>query len=184
MHGTVIDYLKKNASDAEVRGKSVLEVGSGDVNGTPREVFAPLAPNEYIGVDAAPGPCVDVVADATGLVKRFGAGRFDIVISTEMLEHVSDWRGSINAMKDVLKPGGLLFITTRSPGFPYHGFPEDHWRFTSIDFYNIFADMEIMDLSLDIPQMPGVFMKARKPSGLYRPADLSAIEVMPMKKPS
>lgn len=184
MHGTVIDYLKKNTSDGEVRGKSVLEVGSGDVNGTPRVVFAPLAPNEYIGADAGPGPCVDIVVDAVDLVKTFGNDRFDVVVSTEMLEHVSDWRSSVNAMKDVLKPGGLLFITTRSPGFPYHGFPEDHWRFTSIDFYGMFADMEIVDLSLDIPQMPGVFMKARKPPGPFKRTDLSRIEVMQMKKPA
>jgi len=182
MHGTVINYLKEKISDQEVRGKIVLEVGSYNVNGTPREVFAPLAPNEYHGVDASPGPCVDYIVNVAELVVKLGANRFDVVVSTEMLEHVQDWRRAVDEMKAVLKPGGLLLITTRSPGFPYHGFPDDHWRFTIADFYRIFADMEIIDITSDIPEMPGVFLKARKHTSLHR-VDLSQIEVFRMIQP-
>lgn len=182
MHGTVIDYLKRNVTDSEVRGKIVLEVGSYDVNGTPRDVFAPLAPNEYHGVDVGAGPCVDYVLNVADLATKFGVDRFDIVISTEMLEHAADWKLAVNQMKAVLKPGGLLFITTRSPGFPYHGFPDDHWRFTISDFQHIFSDMEIIDVSSDIQEMPGVFLKARKPMA-YKITDLSKVEVYRMEKP-
>jgi len=39
---------------------------------------------------------------AENLIKRFGPESFDVVIATELLEHVIDWRRVINNMKTVL----------------------------------------------------------------------------------
>jgi len=46
------------------------------------------------------------------LVEHFGTESFDVIIATELLEHVKDWRLVINNMKQVLKPGGYIYITT------------------------------------------------------------------------
>jgi SAM-dependent methyltransferase len=165
MHPSVIDFLRKEIKGSDILGKTVLEVGSYNVNGTPRSVIEPLAPASYIGVDAQGGPGVDKVVAADDLVKEFGEERFDVVVSTEMLEHVRYWRRIVAQMKAVTKIGGLLIVTTRSPGFPYHAYPEDHWRFTVVHFQAIFADMEILALDLDIPNMPGVLLKARRKVG-------------------
>lgn len=181
MHGSVIGYLQRVVTRADVQGKDILEVGSYNVNGTPRVVFAPYAPKSYIGVDQEAGPCVDRVVNATNLVATLGKDSFDVVLSTEMLEHARDWRAAVNSMKSVVKPGGILFITTRGPGFPFHGFPEDHWRYTVPDFQKIFADMEILDLGPD-PDFPGIFMKARKPLS-WKPTDLSGIHLQPAPQP-
>jgi len=43
------------------------------------------------------------------LVEFFGINKFDVVISTEMLENVKDWRIVINNLKEVLKPGGIIY---------------------------------------------------------------------------
>jgi SAM-dependent methyltransferase len=177
MHDSVMDYLRRTVTLGEVEGKEVLEVGSYDVNGTPRIHFNNLSPKTYLGVDQGPGPCVDRVVDASHLISELGENSFDIVISTEMMEHAQDWRGAISNLKAVTKPGGLLYVTTRGPGFPYHGFPHDHWRYTVEDFKRIFEDMEILDLSSD-PQFPGVFIKCRKPTN-FKPVDLSKIHVAP-----
>lgn len=181
MHTSVMDYLKRMVMPKDVQGKDILEVGSYNVNGTPKVVFMPHAPKSYVGTDQEAGPCVDLVVNATNLVPQLGEGSFDVVLSTEMLEHARDWRAAVNSMKSVVKPGGLLFITTRAPGFPFHGFPEDHWRFTLSDFKKIFADMEIIDLSAD-SQQPGVLMKARKPLD-WKVIDLSSITVAPAPPP-
>ncbi|MEZ0346221.1 MAG: methyltransferase domain-containing protein [Infirmifilum sp.] len=64
-------------------------------------------PREYVGVGIEPGLFVDVLAPAEGLVERFGEDSFDVVISTELLEHVREWRLAVSNMKRVLKPGAL-----------------------------------------------------------------------------
>ena len=92
MHNSVMDFLKAHLSTEEISGKRVAEIGSQDVNGTPRPVVIPMKPSGYIGVDYAPGPGVDVVANALALTEKFGEASFDVVISTEMLEHHEDWR--------------------------------------------------------------------------------------------
>lgn len=175
MHASILDFLKRNLNVSETAGKTVLEVGSYDVNGSPRTVVMPLNPGSYVGLDGAPGPGVDVVGDAGELVSKFGRERFDIVISTEMLEHLREWKPAITEMKRVLKPGGILFVTTRSPGFMYHAYPVDKWRYTTEDFRAIFGDMEILRLA-DDPVAPGVFLKARKPAE-FTEQDLGAIQV-------
>lgn len=55
------------------------------------------------------------------------AGRFDLVLSHEVLEHVQDDRASIKEIIRVLKPGGRLVLFCPNRGYPFetHGF---YWR--------------------------------------------------------
>lgn len=181
MHKSVLTFLKAHLSRIEVEGKRILEVGSRDFNGSPRPIVTALGPKDYLGVDGQLGVGVDVGCSATNLERVFGVESFDILISTEMLEHVEDWRPVVSQLKRVVKEGGLLLITTRSPGFPYHPFPIDVWRYTKDDFRSVFSDMEILALE-DDPQVPGVFLKARKPSG-FTEKKLAGVEVHRLKQP-
>lgn len=175
MHPSVIDFVRKSLSAEEVKGKKVLEVGSLDVNGSPRPTVMHLGPSEYWGVDCWLGPSVDIVCKADDLERTFGREVFDVVLSTEMLEHVEDWRLVVSQLKRAVKKGGILVTTTRSPGFPYHPYPIDKWRYTKEDFMKIFSDFEILDIQGD-PMAAGVFIKGRKPSS-FSEADLSKVSV-------
>lgn len=170
-----IQFIRDNLSRSEAEGKRALEAGSLNVNGSAREAVLPLAPLSYTGVDISAGPGVDEVCDVTGLAGRFGADSFDLVLSTEMLEHVRDWRAAVSNLKSVLKPGGILLLTTRSAGYPYHGYPHDFWRYEEEDLRAIFGDMSILKIARD-PLVPGVFIKAAKPPD-YREKDLSGLEL-------
>ncbi len=170
----VLEFFIEYAEAEEFRGKRVLEVGSRYVNGSVRPLIEKFfQPKEYIGVDIEPGKFVDLILPAEKLLEHFGPESFDVVISTEVLEHVVDWRAVVNNMKGVLKRGGYIYITTRSRGFPYHGSPYDFWRYEIDDMKKIFRDFEIIALEKD-HEAPGVFLKARKPEN-YVPADLSDI---------
>lgn len=155
----------------EIKGKDVIEVGSRDVNGSLRSVIKAWGAKQYIGVDIMNGPGVDTVCDAESLVRRFGPETFDIVISTEMVEHVKNWREAISNIKQVCKPRGIVLLTTRSKGYGYHGYPFDFWRYEPEDMKQIFSDFEITTLERD-SEAPGVFLKARKPENFHE-ADLS-----------
>lgn len=142
-----IAFASSSLSPDEIRGKRVIEVGSFDVNGSIRPWAESFGPASYTGVDIVAGPGVDQICDANRLVDRLGPQSFDLVISTEMLEHVRDWRRVVSNLKNLVAPGGSLLVTTRSAGFGYHGFPCDFWRFSVDDFNTIFHDMAVADVA-------------------------------------
>lgn len=155
-------FVARVLAPEEIRGRSVLEVGSKIVNGSVRQTAEAHAPKSYLGVDIDLGPGVDDICDVYNLVGRYGTCAFEIVICTEMLEHVRDWRRAVSNLKGVLRPGGILLITTRSKGFHYHGYPADYWRYEIDDLRTIFSDFAIERLEAD-PSSSGVFLKAVKP---------------------
>lgn len=159
-----IVFVAKNLAREEVKGRRILEVGSLDINGSVRRIIGSLEPREYMGVDIVNGPGVDMVCCVENLLEQFGGKRFDVVISTELLEHVREWRKAISNIKGVCVLNGIILITTRSFGFPYHGYPYDFWRYEGDDVRNIFSDCDILSLESD-PLKPGVLAKLRKPKG-------------------
>jgi SAM-dependent methyltransferase len=171
MHPSAYAWASTALTAAEVKGARVTEAGAYDVNGSVRAAVEALGPASYTGTDISEGPGVDVVCDA-GKLDRDSAG---IVISTEMLEHAEDWQAAVAGMIRALTPGGLLVLTTRGPGFPYHGYPADHWRFTVEAMGEIMAaaGMDVLDLRADPdPMSPGVFVKARKPDDWTQPRNM------------
>jgi SAM-dependent methyltransferase len=150
-----------NLRDEEIAGKQILEVGACNVNGSLRPFVESRKPAMYIGADIERGTGVDVICNAENLEVAFEEGCFDVVISTELLEHVRNWRSVISSIKKVCKPGGIILITTRSIGFGYHAYPYDFWRYEIEDMRYIFSDCLIEVLEKD-PEK-GVFAKIRKP---------------------
>ena len=114
----------KNTFPEYFVGKRVLDVGSWDVNGNNRFLFTDC---EYTGLDAGPGKNIDIVC----LAHEYAApdGAYDLVISTEMLEHDMKWDLSLKNMLRLVKPDGLLLITCAAPGREEHGTTKfGHWH--------------------------------------------------------
>lgn len=174
------DFGEAHLTENEVRGKKVLEVGARDVNGSLRSIAERNEPAAYVGVDLEIGPGVDEVCNVYELTEHFGTESFDVLICTEMIEHVLYWQKAISQMKRILKPGGILLITTRSKGFPYHDYPFDYWRFELSDMEAIFSDMKIESLEPD-KSMPGVLVAARKPAD-FKENDMSRHALYSMVK--
>lgn len=169
MHTSIINWVSSILSSKDVKGKKILEVGSYDVNGSVRPIIEAKKPNKYIGVDLAAGPRVDQVIPCHRLIEEFGVAKFDLVISTEMLEHVRNWIYTWTALVDMVHDGGRLIVTTRSPGFPYHPYPIDVWRYTVNNMQNILQKSNMTGTVISDPEMAGVFVDASKPNKWNRP---------------
>ena len=161
-HASSILFGVSNLTAEDVAGKEVLDIGSHDYNGNFSPIVKNLKPSKFIGIDIIPGPGVDIVCSGEEAVEKFGKNSFDVVVASELMEHARNWREVISNIKNVCKPNGIIFITTRSKGFRLHGYPHDYWRYELDDMRKIFADCEILNLESD-RQAPGVFIKAKKP---------------------
>jgi len=101
-----------------VAGKVVLDVGCGLGFFSAR-----LAERgaKVVACDIGPGlvertrlkvGCEARLADALSLEEEFGSERFDLVISSECIEHVPSPKAALHQMIAVLKPGGFLSVST------------------------------------------------------------------------
>lgn len=117
MHPAVIEYVKgiKEKFPHYFVGKRVLEMGSLNINGSVRKFFRNC---KYTGIDKTAGAGVDVVCLAHEA--PFKDRSFDVVISTEMLEHDKYARKSMDTAMKLLKKGGILIVTAAGKGRPPH----------------------------------------------------------------
>jgi len=101
-----------------LRDRQVLEVGCG-LGFFSERLHARGA--RVLACDIGPGlvektrlrvGCESRVADALRLEDEFGPDSFDVVLSSECIEHTPDPRAAIRQMARVLKPGGLLALST------------------------------------------------------------------------
>lgn len=85
------------------------------------------AATSYVGVDhQSDRSQPDIVASALDLPLENQS--FDTVVSTELLEHVSDPLRALQEMHRVLKPGGYLILSTPLY-WPRHEIPYDFYRY-------------------------------------------------------
>lgn len=74
--------------------------------------------------------------------------RYDWIVCQAVLEHVKDPVAAVRNMGNVLKKGGRLYIHTVGPGFPYHAYPIDCYRFFRAALVGMaeIANLEIDDM--------------------------------------
>lgn len=141
----VVDMLSDLRADEQIEalrnwtdlpGKSILEVGSGcgallvrgavshnlDIRGI-EPSLGEFSSNLFVCRDmlAKFGLPAEIVTDATGESIPFPDNSFDIVHSSNVLEHVSDPQKTLMEAFRVLKPGGLLHIVVPNYGSWWEG---------------------------------------------------------------
>lgn len=117
MHDAAFEYIHK-AIDSNGPFTAVLDIGSRDINGSPRSIFQP--PTEYWGMDIAPGWGVDILADARIWRPGPNLPPFDLVICAEVAEHCIHWQAILETAHDSLIPAGTFIFTAAGPGRAPH----------------------------------------------------------------
>lgn len=98
-------------------GVFVLDIGSLDVNGNNQFLFAEDC--LYLGIDVALGKNVDIVTP--GHLLNLPPATFDVIVSTECLEHDRYYIETLRNIVRLLKPGGLFLMSCATTGRPEHG---------------------------------------------------------------
>jgi SAM-dependent methyltransferase len=96
-----------------------------------------------IALDITRGVGVQIIGDAQAL--GIADASFEIVLCTEVLEHLPEPQRAIDEMFRVLVPGGQLLLTTRFL-FPIHDAPHDYFRFTKYGLRHLLRRFEIVEL--------------------------------------
>ena len=108
-------FLKKHST-----GGKTLDIGCANIP------YVSYFPNS-VTVDVSKLWKPEILADAHFL--PFRNASFDVILCTEVLEHLKEPQWAIDEMERVLLDGGKLVLTTRFI-FPLHDTPDDYYRFT------------------------------------------------------
>jgi SAM-dependent methyltransferase len=125
------DWLR--AEGARSAGLRVLDVGCGVKPYYP--YFAAAA--AYVGVDVQENPNADVHGPIEALPLEDGS--FDVVLCTQVLEHVDDPAAAVRELHRVAAPGGRVLASTHGV-MVYHPNPVDYWRWTHTGLERLFSD--------------------------------------------
>lgn len=167
-------FIADAAARWELADRTVLEVGSRIINGSPRELFH----GDYWGIDILDGPGVDEIINAHQLASHNGRCALpEVIVCVETLEHDDAPWLSLQQMRQAIKPDGFLLVTAR--GYDRTGYYKvhdrcwddagefeigDYWRF-SVDGMRRMLEMtgwNVLSCEPDSdPERPGVFAVAK-----------------------
>lgn len=147
MREEVKDYLKKVISKNKIL-EPICEIGSFRVKG--QEKFADLRGlfpgKKYIGCDMRVGLGVDRQENVHYLT--FPDNSIGTILMLDTLEHVANVYKAMDEVFRVLKPGGLVVISSVM-NYPIHDYPFDYWRFTPEAFDLLLEKFEIHKVETD-----------------------------------
>ena len=112
----------------------LLDVGCGS---RPYEPLFAQRGATYVGCDVEGSPDADIHGYADALPVEDAS--FDLVLCTQVLEHVPDPAAAVRELRRVLRPGGRALVTTHGVAV-FHPNPDDFWRWTSSGLERLFRE--------------------------------------------
>ena len=142
IRANVRQFMQTSAAAWGDKPGLLLDIAPQDHEGA-RPYFSVSVAVETLDIDPAAG--ATYCADLCRHNDQRPACRFDIVVCTEVLEHVLNPFAAISEIRRVLKPGGLLLAS--SPfNFRIHGPLPDCWRFSEHGWRSLLTGFESIDI--------------------------------------
>lgn len=144
--------------------------------------YQPLFPGKrYIKQDVQDfdPPCIDVICDITDM-KPIPDESIGLVLNCESLEHISYPQRAIDEIRRVLRPNGVLILTTVMH-FKIHRCPKDYWRFTPDGIELLLNRFKILDCTLEgnSKRPKGIWLTAQKTSPQEEWGKLPPFRIVP-----
>lgn len=134
-------YLK--SISLNYKDLDVLEIGSGDTNINQSSINIFSEANSFIQTDINRSyghKFLDITQELH--IKE----EFDLVLCTNVLEHIYDTKSAIKNLKNLLKEKGQLIVSVPFI-YPLHDEPIDFWRFTEHSLVRLFSEFKILTLT-------------------------------------
>jgi SAM-dependent methyltransferase len=129
----------------------VLEIGGYRADQCAVELF-PAPRFSYANLDLEPSDIPQtIVADITDCRDTIPDASFDLVISSDVFEHLTrPWLAAAEIAR-ILRPGGLA-ITHTLFSWRNHPCPIDYWRFSKECLEFLYADLECLETGYDLSE--------------------------------
>jgi SAM-dependent methyltransferase len=133
-----IHFARYAIAKALIEGKTVLDIACGEGYGS--YLLKQAGAERVVGVDVSPEAierareCFGVpgleflAADATAVEDHFPDKLFDVVVSLETIEHLTDPTAFLKSLRNVAKPNAVIIISC----------PNDHWHYPEDTQHNPF----------------------------------------------
>ncbi|MDI7259842.1 MAG: methyltransferase domain-containing protein [Thermodesulfobacteriota bacterium] len=175
MREAIVDYIKW-AIERFPYEEPILDTCAG----WEPNYYQPLFPGKrYIKQDMQDfdPPCIDILCDITDM-KPVSDESIGLALNLESLEHIPYPQKAIDEIHRILRPKGLLILTTVMH-FKIHHAPKDYWRFTPEGIEFLLKRFKILDCALegDSKRPKGIWVTAQKTSHLEEWGKLPPLRV-------
>ena len=151
IRNNVVSFMKHVASRYARSPGLLLDIAPQNHEGA-RPFFSAGVAIETLDIDPA-SDCTHI-GDICQHNALLAEETYDFVVCTEVLEHTRQPFGALDEIWRVLKPGGLVFVSTPF-NFRIHGPLPDCWRFTEHGLRVLLERFEIVELnSIETPERP------------------------------
>lgn len=134
-------FLTSQVEALVTPGCRVADIGCGE---QPLRAAVEARGGSYLGVDRSLGASGGVAILASAGELPLASSRFDVVICSEVLEHLPDHAAAFHELARILAPGGHMLVTTPFV-YPLHEEPYDFVRL-SVHQLRAQADREGLEL--------------------------------------
>jgi SAM-dependent methyltransferase len=137
MNRQLMAFAKKYLSNIP-KSASILDVGVGSAP------YWHIRPDlNWKGLDVDPGEKVDflIKKDCPWQIQD---NSFDVVLCTQVIEHVENPSFLVSEINRVLKPGGQVILNAPFL-YPFHGMPDDQMRYTTTQLEYLFKDFNVSE---------------------------------------
>lgn len=142
MHTAAFRFVERVVADRLGVFSEVVEIGSRNINGSVRQLFAASA--SYLATDITGGIGVDQIVDASD-ASALPAGSCDTVVCCEVLEH-TPVAPIIRSAATWLRPGGFLIATMATTGRVLHSAIDGGTLRAGEHYHNVTAEEMITAL--------------------------------------
>jgi SAM-dependent methyltransferase len=126
------DTVRQLGQYADLAGMIVADVGGGPgffVRELGRAGARAFCVDADLGEMAALGPAADGSIGGSAVRLPLRSGAVDVCFSSNVLEHVEDWRAMLGEMVRVTRPGGIVFLAFTNWLSPYGGHETSPWHY-------------------------------------------------------